>query len=155
MLSSLRIFVAVCIAAFVGVMIDRTDDVSAQAQASRTTTAPAAVFTQYCVTCHNARLKTAALVIDPASLGDVGAGAEMWEKVVRKLRTASMPPAGAPRPDKATYDSVASFLETELDRTAMARPQLGKLPLVHRLSRTEYQNAIRDLLAVEALPNEV
>ncbi|HEY1306907.1 MAG TPA: DUF1592 domain-containing protein [Vicinamibacterales bacterium] len=146
---------AVSIAACVGVVIARPDDVAAQVQASRATPAPAAVFTQYCVTCHNPRLKTAGLVIDPASLGDVGAGAEMWEKVVRKLRTSAMPPAGAPRPDRATYDAVAAYLETELDRASIAHPQFGKLPLVHRLSRTEYQNAVRDLLAVDALPNEV
>ena len=66
-----------------------------------------------------------------------------------------MPPPGAPRPDAATYDRVASFLETELDRAAAARPHLGKLPLAHRLSRTEYRNAVRDLLALEALPREV
>src|SRR5687767_15917360 len=66
-----------------------------------------------------------------------------------------MPPAGAPRPDAATYEVVSSFLETALDRAEAARPHLGKLPLVHRLSRTEYQNAIRDLLALEALPLEV
>src|SRR5688572_13426447 len=115
----------------------------------------AAALKQYCVTCHNERLKTAGFVIDPAGLANVGAGAEHWEKVVRKLRTTSMPPAGAPRPDAATYDAVSSFLETALDRAEAARPHLGKLPLVHRLSRTEYQNAIRDLLALEALPREV
>ncbi|HKE83247.1 MAG TPA: DUF1592 domain-containing protein [Vicinamibacterales bacterium] len=147
---------ALSVAACVGVVIARTGDVVAQEPASRAATpAPAPMFTQYCVTCHNARLKTAGLVIDPASLSDVGAGAEMWEKVVRKLRTSAMPPAGAPRPDKPTYDAVATFLETELDRASIAHPQLGKLPLVHRLSRTEYQNAVRDLLAVDALPNEV
>ena len=156
MSSSVRIVVALSVAACVGVVIDRTGDVVAQEPASRAATpAPAPMFTQYCVTCHNARLKTAGLVIDPASLSDVGAGAEMWEKVVRKLRTSAMPPAGAPRPDKPTYDAVATFLETELDRASIAHPQLGKLPLVHRLSRTEYQNAVRDLLAVDALPNEV
>ena len=63
-----------------------------------------------------------------------------------------MPPPGAPRPDAATYDRVATFLETELDRAAAATPHLGKLPLLHRLSRTEYQNAVRDLLALDALP---
>jgi mono/diheme cytochrome c family protein len=115
----------------------------------------ATALDQYCVTCHNTRLKTAGFVIDPAGLADVGAGAEAWEKVVRKLRTAAMPPAGAPRPDGATYETVASFLESELDRAAAAKPDLGKLPLVHRLSRTEYANAIRDLLALEALPKEV
>lgn len=119
------------------------------------TAAPAAVFTQYCVTCHNPRLKTADLVLDVGELPRVATNAEVWEKVVRKLRTKAMPPAGAPHPDQATYDATASFLESELDRAALATPRPGKLPLLHRLSRTEYENAIRDLLAVEALPKEL
>src|SRR5215813_232428 len=82
----------------------------------------AQVFTKYCTTCHNERLKTAGLVIDPASLTRVGSNAETWEKVVRKLRANSMPPAGSPRPDEATYNAVASDLETELDRAAAAKP---------------------------------
>jgi mono/diheme cytochrome c family protein len=114
-----------------------------------------AVLTQYCATCHSERLKSGGLVIDPAAVTDVGASADRWEKVVRKLRTQSMPPPGAPRPDAASYDRVATFLETELDRAEAARPHLGKLPLTHRLSRTEYRNAVRDLLALESLPREV
>ena len=94
-------------------------------------------------------------MIDPTASDNVGAGAEQWEKVVRKLRTQAMPPPGAPRPDAASYDRVASFLESELDRAEAARPHLGKLPLTHRLSRTEYRNAVRDLLALDALPREV
>ena len=66
-----------------------------------------------------------------------------------------MPPAGAPRPDQATYERVATFLETALDRAAAATPNPGSLPLLHRLSRTEYQNAVRDLLALDALPQEM
>jgi hypothetical protein len=66
-----------------------------------------------------------------------------------------MPPAGAPRPDEATYDAVASALERALDAEAASRPRLGALPLARRLSRTEYANAIRDLLALDALPNEL
>jgi cytochrome c551/c552 len=116
---------------------------------------PEATFTKYCVTCHNARLKTAGFVLDTADLKNVGGHAETWEKVVRKLRTEAMPPAGAPRPDRATYDSTAAYLEAELDRAAAARPNPGSLPLLHRLTRTEYQNAIRDLLAVDALPKEM
>ncbi len=88
-------------------------------------------------------------------MANVSAGADRWENVVRKLRTQSMPPPGAPRPDAASYDRVATFLETELDRAEAATPHLGKLPLTHRLSRTEYQNAVRDLLALESLPREV
>jgi mono/diheme cytochrome c family protein len=115
----------------------------------------AAVLTKYCVTCHNDRLKTGGLVIDPATLADVGADADQWEKVVRKLRTAAMPPPNAPRPDAATYDALAGYLEAQLDRAAASHPQLGKLPLVHRLTRTEYANAVRDLLGLDALPREI
>src|SRR5262249_54250064 len=83
------------------------------------------------------------------------ARAEIWEKVIRKLRTGAMPPSGAPRPDAATYNALASHLETSIDRDARANPRPSKLALVHRLSRTEYQNAVRDLLAVDALPKEI
>ena len=117
--------------------------------------APAAVLTQYCLTCHNQRLKTADLVLDPADLAHVGAKPEQWEKVVAKLRSNAMPPAGMPRPDQASYNSVATYLETEIDRAAAAKPNPGKLPLLHRLSRTEYENSIRDLLALDALPKEM
>ena len=114
-----------------------------------------AVIGKYCATCHNAQLRTAGLVLDPATLSNVPAGAEQWEKVIRKLRANTMPPPGLPRPDPATYNALAGYLETELDRAAAAKPNPGKLPLLHRLSRTEYQNAVRDLLAVEALPKEM
>jgi mono/diheme cytochrome c family protein len=131
----------------------------AQAPAAQAQSAPgaatAAVLTQYCAACHNERLKSGGFVIDPAGVANVSQGADRWEKVVRKLRTQSMPPPGAPRPDAASYDRVATFLETELDRAAAVRPHLGKLPLTHRLSRTEYRNVVRDLLALESLPREV
>jgi mono/diheme cytochrome c family protein len=135
----------------------RADSVVAQAPAAVGVTAASstAVLKQYCATCHNETMKSGGLVIDPAGVTNVGSGADRWEKVVRKLRTQSMPPPGAPRPDAASYDRVATFLETELDRAEAARPHLGKLPLTHRLSRTEYRNAVRDLLALESLPREV
>src|SRR5262245_44287963 len=66
-----------------------------------------------------------------------------------------MPPAGSPRPNSATYVSVATFIESELDRASSAKPNPGMLPLFHRLTRTEYQNAVRDLLALDALPKEM
>ena len=74
---------------------------------------------------------------------------------MRKLRANAMPPAGAPRPDAATYASLTAHIESELDGAADARPQVGGVPLVHRLSRTEYPDAIRNLLALESLPREV
>ena len=123
--------------------------------------APAAVFSQYCVTCHNARLKTAGLVIEPGDLTN-GAGNqellgkwETWEKVVRKLRSSTMPPPGAPWPDQATYDAVAAYVEGELDRAASTKPNPGSLPCFIGSACTEYQNAIRDLLAIDALPREM
>ena len=125
-----------------------------QTQAA-TPASASATFAKYCVTCHNAKLKTGGFVLDPAGLAHVPDQAEQWEKVVRKLRTNAMPPAGVPRPDDATYNSTASFLETELDRAAAAKPDPGKLPALHRLTRTEYQNAIRDMLALDALPKEI
>jgi mono/diheme cytochrome c family protein len=119
------------------------------------TTATAATLNQYCVTCHNPRLKTGGFVIEPTSVQDIGSTAEAWEKVVRKLRTGTMPPPGVPRPDAAGYEALAASLEGQLDRAAASHPQLGRLPLVHRLTRTEYQNAIRDLLGLDALPREI
>jgi mono/diheme cytochrome c family protein len=107
-----------------------------------------AVLDQYCVTCHNQRLKTAGLTLDTLDLAHVSSTPDTWEKVVRKIRTGAMPPAGRPRPDKAMADGVASFLETELDRAALAHPNPGR-PTLHRLNRTEYHNAIRDMLALD------
>ncbi len=107
-----------------------------------------AVLDKYCVTCHNARLKTAGLLLDRMDLERVGDAAEAWEKVARKLRTHEMPPPGITRPDPATYTSTTSWLETALDRASAAAPRPGRIP-VHRLNRTEYANAIRDLLALE------
>jgi len=103
-----------------------------------------ALLDQYCVTCHNEKLKTAGLLLDKADVQQVGAGADVWEKVIRKLRANAMPPPGRPRPDAATSRAFVSWLETELDRAAMAKPNPGR-PAVHRLNRIEYSNAIRDL----------
>ena len=113
------------------------------------------VLNTYCVPCHNEKLKTAGLLLDKADVTDLTAGAATWEKVVRKLRAGAMPPVGRPRPSKEVYDGVSKLLETELDRAAALNPNPGKLPLLHRLSRTEYENAIRDLLALDALPKEM
>ncbi|MBI3894433.1 MAG: DUF1592 domain-containing protein [Acidobacteria bacterium] len=107
------------------------------------------VLDRYCVTCHNEKLKTAGLMLDKADIENVPASGEIWEKVIRKLRAGAMPPAGMPRPDKATYDSLAMYLETELDRVAEAKPNPGSPAAVHRLNGVEYQNAIHDLLAVD------
>jgi hypothetical protein len=110
-----------------------------------------ALLNQYCVTCHNQKLKTANLMLDKLDPARVGPDAEAWEKVVRKLRAGMMPPQGMPRPDPAAYEALTFALENELDRSAAARPKLGA-PAVHRVNRTEYANAIRQLLALEIDP---
>jgi mono/diheme cytochrome c family protein len=107
-----------------------------------------AVIDKYCITCHNAKLKTAGLQLDALDLDHVGQHADLWEKVARKLRTGEMPPAGLPRPDKATYAGVATELETQLDAAALAKPNPGRVA-VHRLNRAEYTAAVRDLLALD------
>jgi mono/diheme cytochrome c family protein len=103
---------------------------------------------RYCVTCHNQRLKTAGLMLDTLDLAKISDSAETWEKVVRKLRTRAMPPQPSRRPDHATYERLIAWLEADLDRAAAARPNPGR-PLLHRLNRAEYANAIRDLLALD------
>ena len=141
---------------------------AATQQASGTATASAAVtravLDEYCVTCHNERvvrgearppsllvpqLRTAGLTLDTVDVTDPSTNADMWERVILKLRTGSMPPAGRPRPDAATNHAVASWLETEIDQAAAARPNPGRTQTVHRLNRTEYRNAIRDLFVLD------
>jgi hypothetical protein len=107
-----------------------------------------ALLDRYCVTCHNEKLKTAGLVLDKIDVAKVSDSAEVWEKVIRKLRTGAMPPTGMPRPDPDAYDSFASYLESALDSAAAAKPNAGR-PGVRRLNRSEYANTIRDLLALE------
>jgi hypothetical protein len=104
---------------------------------------------RYCITCHNQKLKTGGLMLDAADLGSVASRPDIWEKVVRKLRAGLMPPAGLPRPDAASVDGLATWLESELDRAAAASPDPGRTEPLHRLNRNEYKNAIRDLLAVD------
>ena len=113
------------------------------------------VLDRYCVTCHNERLKTADLALDGLDPSDIAANTETWEKVVRKLRQRAMPPAGRPRPEDATNEALATWLETSLDHAAAAAPNPGRRPALHRLSRTEYRNAVRDLLALDDLPKEL
>ena len=110
-----------------------------------------AVLDRYCVGCHNERMKDsyAGLALDTLDLTSAAAHAEQLEKVVRKVRTGQMPPAGRRRPDEATRESLASWLEAELDRAAAAAPNPGRKEAFHRLNRAEYRNAVRDLLAID------
>ena len=133
------------------------DQSTPQAPAPRTATAAAEtpareLVRTYCVSCHNERVKTANLMLDKVDTDQVSNSAEEWEKVVVKLRSRAMPPPSARRPDNATYERVATWLETQLDRAAAAHVNPGRPAEVHRLNRTEYGNAIRDLLGVEIDP---
>jgi len=107
-----------------------------------------ALLDGYCVTCHSDQLKTAGLTLASVDPSRAEASPEIWEKVIRKLRTASMPPPGRLRPDKAVSDRFVAQLEAALDRLAVSAPNPGR-PVAHRLNRVEYINAVRDLLAVE------
>jgi cytochrome c5 len=138
----------------------RTSRAAAPAQASaptRTAAAAAvhpvappdgALVQKYCVTCHSDRLKTGGLSlqgVDPAAPKIDGA---IWEQVVQKLHGGMMPPQGMPRPDAAALDAFVRSLEAVLDRQAASTPNPGHKP-PHRLNRTEYGHAIRDLLDLD------
>jgi mono/diheme cytochrome c family protein len=107
-----------------------------------------ALLDKYCVTCHNDRIKTANLSLQDVDLTTVGEHAELWEKVVRKLRAGVMPPPDVPRPSLAEYEGLRDWLESAIDRHAAGRIHPGTVVL-HRLNRTEYANAIRDLLDLD------
>src|SRR5262245_53084872 len=106
------------------------------------------VLNKYCVSCHNEKLRTAGLAFESIDLSHVEAHTEVLERIARKLRGGDMPPVGRPRPDQATYDAFSNWLEGSLDKVAAAKPKPGA-PLLHRMNRSEYANAIRDLLAIE------
>jgi mono/diheme cytochrome c family protein len=106
---------------------------------------------KYCVTCHNTRTRTGDLVLEGLDASRPEEHADVWEKVVRKLRSGMMPPPGMPAPPPDEKQAFVSWLEGGLDAAARARPNPGR-PLVHRLNRAEYANAIRDLLDLEIDP---
>jgi hypothetical protein len=105
--------------------------------------------TQHCTRCHNGEEKRGGLALDAVISDNVGAHPAVWEKVVRKLTARQMPPQGRPRPDERAYETVIAALETALDRAAAEHPDPGRTPTLRRLNRTEYQNAVRDLLALD------
>ena len=107
------------------------------------------VLRQYCVACHGTSSATAGLDLESLGAGPVSSHSETWEKVVSKLRGRQMPPAGLPRPSEAQYRSAMSSLSAVLDREAAASSRPGRSDTFRRLNRTEYRNAIRDLLALD------
>jgi mono/diheme cytochrome c family protein len=141
-----RAMMAVAVAAFVALGLQPAAAVRKPAEANPA--AQSAVLNTYCVTCHNDKARTGGLTLEHADLTDVPKSAETWEKVIRKARAGMMPPAGMKRPEKATLDGLATYLEASLDEAALAKPRPGRATM-HRLNRTEYANAIRDLLGLE------
>jgi mono/diheme cytochrome c family protein len=135
-------------------VIVRSAAPSADAQQAPATAAPTAAsaeatfLNQYCIGCHNQRAKIGGLALDVLDVSRVGPASETWEKVVKKIRTGMMPPSGAKRPERSALDRFASELESRLDKAVDANAALVT-PALHRLNRTEYANAIRDLLALD------
>jgi mono/diheme cytochrome c family protein len=107
-----------------------------------------AVLGKYCFGCHNEKLKSGRLALSTLDMASLSKNADTWEKVIRKVRTGAMPPVGMPRPDKTVAENLVTGVEGELDRAALENPNPGR-PSLQRLNRSEYHNAIRDLLEVE------
>ena len=139
-MSTMRVLGAVCLAGMT---------VAAPPHAAGQTEAPSrALLDRYCVTCHNERLQTAGVMFDRVDIDRADVHRELFEKVTRKLRSGQMPPQGRPRPEPAAVDAFVTALEAQLDRVGAAAPNPGRVAS-HRLNRTEYVNAVRDLLALE------
>jgi hypothetical protein len=143
---------AVAICAGTALLIGQTRSVPAPGGAVQSAAAQRAFVNQYCVSCHNTRAPQPAsnpVNLEKASLDNVLADAEMWERVLRKLSVRAMPPSSAPHPQEADYVGFTTWLSNSLDRAWASRGTLPGRYVVHRLNRTEYGNAIRDLLALD------
>jgi len=113
------------------------------------TAAVKSVVSQYCVTCHDADVKKGGLDLDRISRDDITRHPAEWESVIRKMRARQMPPVGKDRPVDKVFDEMAKMLSSTLDRAAVKNPNPGRTETFRRLNRIEYQNAIRDLLALD------
>jgi mono/diheme cytochrome c family protein len=144
---STRLLVISCgLIAAVALVVAPPSGIAQTPKPAATAATERAVIDQYCVSCHNNKLKTGNLALDQLDLTHLGDHAEIGEKVIRKLRAGMMPPAGMPRPDVAKRDELITWMESELDHSAQTHlPSPG----LHRLNRTEYTNAIRDVLGLE------
>ena len=150
---TLAVFVAVVAA--VVVATSPTPAAAQSASAAAPAVDPQPLLDRYCVTCHNDRLETGGFSLEALDVADVAAHPEAWEKAVRKLRAGAMPPRPRPRPDDATYTALRAWLEGELDAAAAAGPNPGRTETFHRLSRTQYRNAVRDLFALDVSVDEL
>jgi mono/diheme cytochrome c family protein len=141
-----------CTAALVVALVSAQTKTAAPQQPIAAATTYRAVLDQYCVTCHNDKIKRANLTLETLDLSTVGDKPELWEKVIRKLRAGVMPPPGMRRPPLAQYEGMRDWLETEVDRKAATRGVNPGYVVLHRLNRAEYANVIRDLLDIEIDP---
>lgn len=142
----------VCLASFtIAVSCVQAAPPPQSTSAPETVTNERALVDKYCVVCHSDKLKTGGISLQSADMTNIPAGAETWEKVIHKVRLGAMPPQGMPRPDQASLDHLASWLETTIDHAAASKPNPGRATL-HRLNRTEYANAIHDLLGLQVDP---
>src|SRR5688572_9246372 len=108
----------------------------------------------YCIRCHNSAIKSGDISFTGMRPEDAASNAEIWEKVIRKLRGRMMPPPGQVRPSESQYNSLAAFLEGYIDNGASANAHPGRVPL-HRLNRKEYANAVEDLLGITIEPADI
>jgi mono/diheme cytochrome c family protein len=142
----------VCLATFAVVISARIQAATPPQQSNTgSVTTERALVDKYCVTCHGDKLKTGGLSLQSADMTNIPAGAETWEKVIHKVSLGAMPPQGMPRPDQASLEGLVSWLTTSIDRAAVTNPNPGRATL-HRLNRTEYANAIHDVLALDVDP---
>jgi mono/diheme cytochrome c family protein len=145
-------WVVYCVSGATALFLAGSQPAAVQPQPSasaRSASPERALLDQYCVSCHNDRTMSGGLSLSAVDLARVPDHPRVWEAAVRKLRARAMPPAGVRRPDEAGYQRLVSYLETELDKSAASRPNPGRTDTFRRLTRTEYQNAIRDLFALE------
>ena len=153
-------FVGVGVSLFLCLQVPTSAEQAVRQQLSGPTSSPAAgallpasshraLLDRYCVSCHSDRAKTGGLSLERIDPSKPDAEPEVWEKVVRKVHTGTMPPPNMPQPSKDDRHALVAWLQTELDEASAAKPNPGRTETLRRLNRTEYQNAIRDLLALE------
>jgi hypothetical protein len=147
-ISRILLCAAMVFAVAVAPALTGSEQSSAQTAVAQVGSSNQAFLKQYCISCHNTRVKSGNLALDGLDPSAVEGHAEVWEKVVRKLRTGMMPPDGAMKPTAAAREAFTVSLESALDRIATRKLDPGT-PALHRLNRAEYANVVRDLLALE------
>ena len=146
-------------AVFVFSVVRRVAVIAACSSAALGADATTALIQRYCLDCHDSGIRKGDVVLENVDPQNPAADPEFWEKVIQKLHHRQMPPLDEPRPDEASYNQVVAELSSRIDRAAATKPNPGRTETFRRLNRTEYQNAVRDLLALDIdatalLPND-